>query len=109
MLTIRKKLAEQAASGKDSKNDGVGGKQLKRRVSFRSQLLTAGKCVHINTHTLTQSHSHTHTITQSHSHTHTITQSHSHGHTHTNTTEASELGEVIPSKSIHSLILYAHT
>ena len=99
MLTIRKKLAEQAASGKDSKNDGVGGKQLKRRVSFRSQLLTAGKCVHINTHTLTQSHSHTHTITQSHSH----------GHTHTNTTEASELGEVIPSKSIHSLILYAHT
>ena len=42
MLTIRKKLAEQAASqGQDSGVGGVGGG--KRRLSFRSQLLTAGR------------------------------------------------------------------
>ena len=39
MLTIRKKLAEQAASG-DSK-PVTRGSQLNRKLSFRSQLLTA--------------------------------------------------------------------
>ena len=42
MLTIRKKLAEQAASqAQEAAMGGEGG--VKRRLSFRSQLLTAGE------------------------------------------------------------------
>ena len=42
MLTIRKKLAEQASSSEGSKGEGRG-KGIKRRMSFRSQLLTEGE------------------------------------------------------------------
>ena len=45
MLTIRKKLAEQQASKATGGSSGDGspsGSNLKRKVSFRSQLLTAG-------------------------------------------------------------------
>ena len=40
MLTIRKKLAEQAASGDKPVSPGAGS-QPRRKLSFRSQLLTA--------------------------------------------------------------------
>ena len=40
MITIRKKLAEQAANSDLKRNDG---KEIKRRLSIRSQLLTSGK------------------------------------------------------------------
>ena len=40
MLTIRKKLAEQAATGLTGQTGGNGGK-LSRKLSFRSQLLTS--------------------------------------------------------------------
>ena len=48
MLTIRKKLAEQQASkatGGSSGNGSSSGSGLKRKLSFRSQLLTAGMSV----------------------------------------------------------------
>ena len=43
MITIRKKLAEQAAMKQEREDRASGGKELKRRQSFRSQLLTSGK------------------------------------------------------------------
>ncbi|XP_003388007.1 PREDICTED: NEDD8-conjugating enzyme UBE2F-like [Amphimedon queenslandica] len=41
MITIRKKLAEQAAQREEKEDRTSGGKELKRRQSFRSQILTA--------------------------------------------------------------------
>lgn len=41
MLTIRKKLAEQAS--KETKQPSAEGVRVQRRLSFRSQLLTAGE------------------------------------------------------------------
>ena len=48
MLTIRKKLAEQQASKATGGSSGIGspsGSGLKRKLSFRSQLLTAGMLI----------------------------------------------------------------
>lgn len=48
MLTIRKKLAEQQASKATGGSSGDGspsGSSLKRKLSFRSQLLTAGMLI----------------------------------------------------------------
>lgn len=43
MITIRKKLAEQAATKQEKEDRTSGGKELKRRQSFRSQILTSGR------------------------------------------------------------------
>lgn len=43
MITIRKKLAEQAAAASSQTQRKSDGKELKRRQSIRTQLLTSGK------------------------------------------------------------------
>ena len=72
MITIRKKLAEQAAN---SQQKGPDGKEIKRRPSIRSQLLTAGK------------------IDTMYSELHCLNAS-----CHTFLIEVSELGDVLPSQ-----------
>ena len=45
MLTIRKKLEEQAASGSSADRGRVDSRRVRRRMSIRSQLLTEGMCL----------------------------------------------------------------
>jgi hypothetical protein len=45
MITIRKKLAEQAATKQEREDRTSGGKEIKRRQSFRTQLLTSGSYI----------------------------------------------------------------
>ena len=100
MLTIKKKLAEQASStASASSGGGKGesrGRAVKRRVSFRSQLLTEGRVDLPSQNVITSTHSSTDLNCT------TI-------YVPSTILEVRELGEILPSKPrLNPVTLYIH-